>query len=122
MIERAGRPIAAFVHDPALREDEDLVESVCAAVALQVDNERLQAQLRARLDDVRASRTRIVEAAMSERRRIERDLHDGAQQRLVSVAMSLGLAESEVTAEPEAALTFVREARGRLAAALRELA
>ena len=121
MIERAGRPIAALVHDPALREDEDLVESVCAAVALQVDNERLQAQLRARLDDVRASRTRIVEAAMSERRRIERDLHDGAQQRLVSVAMSLGLAESKVTAEPEAALTFVREARGRLAAALREL-
>ena len=58
---------------------------------------------------------------MSERRRIERDLHDGTQQRLVSVAMSLGLAESKVTAEPEAALTFVREARGRLTAALDEL-
>lgn len=121
MIERAGRPIAALVHDPALREDEDLVESVCAAAALQIDNERLQAQLRARLEDVRASRTRIVEAAMTERRRIERDLHDGAQQRLVSVAMSLGLAESKVTAEPEAALAFVREARGRLTDALDEL-
>lgn len=58
---------------------------------------------------------------MTERRRIERDLHDGTQQRLVSVAMSLGLAESKVTAEPESAVMFVREARGRLADALREL-
>jgi signal transduction histidine kinase len=109
------------VHDPALREDEHLVESVSAAAALELDNERLQAELRARLEEVEASRARIVEAAMTERRRIERDLHDGAQQRLVSVAMSLGLAESKVATEPEAAVTFVREAKGRLADALVEL-
>jgi signal transduction histidine kinase len=121
MIEREGRRIAALVHDPALREDEHLVESVCAAAALELDNERLQAELRARLEEVEASRARIVEAAMTERRRIERDLHDGAQQRLVSVAMSLGLAESKVATEPEAAVTFVREAKGRLADALVEL-
>jgi signal transduction histidine kinase len=121
MIERAGRRIAALVHDPAVRLDEHLVESVSAAAALQIDNERLQADLRARLEEVAASRARIVESAMTERRRIERDLHDGAQQRLVSVAMSLGLAESKVTVEPEVALGFVREAKGRLADALAEL-
>lgn len=121
MIERGGRRIAALAHDPALRDNQHLVESVCAAAALQIDNERLQAELRARIEEVEASRTRIVEAAMSERRRIERDLHDGTQQRLVSVAMSLGLAESKVAAEPQTALTFVREAKGRLADALEEL-
>ena len=121
MVDRGGRRIAALMHDPALRDDEDLVESVCAAAALQIESERLQAELRARLEEVEASRTRIVEAAMAERRRIERDLHDGTQQRLVSVAMSLGLAESKVTAEPQAALILVREARGRLSDALEEL-
>ena len=121
MIEREGRRIAALVHDPALREDEHLVRSVCAAAALELDNERLQAELRAQLDEVEASRARIVEAAQAERRRIERDLHDGAQQRLVSVAMSLGLVESKVATEPEAALGFVREAKGRLSDALVEL-
>lgn len=119
-IDRAGRPIAALVHDPALRENEHLVESVCAAAALEIENERLQADLRAQLDEVEASRARIMEAAMTERRRIERDLHDGAQQRLVSVAMSLGLAETKMT-DPDAALTLVREAQGRLADALAEL-
>lgn len=119
-IDRAGRPIAALLHDPALLEDEQLVRSVCAAAALEIENERLQADLRAQLEEVEASRTRIMEAAMTERRRIERDLHDGTQQRLVSVAMSLGLAETKLT-EPDAALTFVREAQGRLADALAEL-
>lgn len=121
LIEREGRRVAALTHDPALGDNQQLVESVCAAAALQIDNERLQAELRARIDEVEASRTRIVEAAMSERRRIERDLHDGTQQRLVSVGMSLGLAEAKVAAEPQGALTLVREARGRLAEALEEL-
>lgn len=121
MIERGGRRIAALMHDPALRDNQHLVESVCAAAALQIDNERLQAELRARIEEVEASRTRIVEAAMAERRRIERDLHDGTQQRLVSVAMSLGLVESKVPADPREALIFVREARGRLSDALEEL-
>lgn len=121
LIEREGRRVAALTHDPALGDNQQLVESVCAAAALQIDNERLQAELRARIDEVEASRTRIVEAAMSERRRIERDLHDGTQQRLVAVGMSLGLAEAKVAAEPQGALTLVREARGRLAEALEEL-
>ena len=121
MIEQGGHRVAALIHDPALREDGDLIESVCAAAGLEIENERLQAELRAQLDEVAASRKRIVEAAMAERRRIERALHDGTQQRLVSVAMSLGLAESKVGAEPDAAIGFVREAKNRLSGALEEL-
>jgi signal transduction histidine kinase len=78
-----GVPVAALVHDPALLEEPDLVESVRATAGLMLENERLAAEVRAQLDEVRASRARIVAAADDERRRLERDLHDGAQQRLV---------------------------------------
>jgi len=121
VVERDGQPIAALVHDAALRENVELVESVCAAAALTLENERLQAELRARLAELRASRTRLVEATEQERRRIERDLHDGAQQRLVSIAMSLGLIESKLPADPGAAAPIVREAREALGLALSEL-
>ncbi|HEX8099906.1 MAG TPA: hypothetical protein VF660_06860, partial [Actinomycetota bacterium] len=86
-LERDGVPLAAVVHDPALLEDRGLLDSVTAAARLAVDNERLQAEIRAQLEEVRASRARIVESADAERRRLERDLHDGAQQRLVSLAL-----------------------------------
>jgi signal transduction histidine kinase len=121
MVSRDDRPIAALVHDPALREDQQLVDSVCAAAGLAMENERLQAQLRARLEELGASRTRIVEAAQAERRRIERDLHDGSQQRLVSVAMTLGLVDSKLGSDPDRAHTFLREARTGLSEALEEL-
>ena len=97
-VERDGRRIAALVHDPALGDEPELVASAGAAAGLALENERLQAELRARLEELRASRARIVEAAHAERRRIERDLHDGTQQRLVSVAMTLGLADSRAGA------------------------
>jgi signal transduction histidine kinase len=121
VVEREGRRIAALVHDPALAEQPELVESVCAAAGLTLENERLQAELRARLEELRASRARIVEAADAERRRIERNLHDGTQQRLVSVAMALGLAEAKVVSDPDAARPILREAREALSAALAEL-
>ena len=121
VVEREGRRIAALVHDPALRDEPELVQSVCAAAALALENERLQAELRARLEELRASRARIVEAADAERRRIERNLHDGTQQRLVSVAMALGLAEAKLPGDPEAAERIVREAREGLSGALAEL-
>ncbi len=121
VVERDGQPIAALVHDPALGENTELVASVCAAAALTLENERLQAELRARLAELRASRARLVEATEAERRRIERDLHDGTQQRLVSLALSLGLAESKLTVEPAAVAPIVREARETLALALAEL-
>jgi signal transduction histidine kinase len=121
IVERDGQPIAALVHDAALAENAELVQSVCAAAALTLENERLQAALRARLAELQASRARLVEATETERRRIERDLHDGTQQRLVSLAMSLGLLESKLGDDPGAAAPIVREARETLALALAEL-
>jgi signal transduction histidine kinase len=120
LVERDGRPIAALIHDPALEHNAELVNSVCAAAGLTLENERLHAELRARLAELQASRARLVEATEIERRRIERDLHDGTQQRLVSVAMSLGLAESKLPDDAEAA-PIVREAREALTLALAEL-
>lgn len=121
VVERDDHPIAALVHDPALREEEQLIESVCAAAGLALENERLQADLRARLEDLTVSRMRIVEATQEERRRIERDLHDGAQQRLVSVAMTLGLVDPKIAADPQNAQAILRQARTGLSKALEEL-
>ena len=120
-VERGGEPVAALVHDAALRENTELVDSVCAAAALALENERLQAELRARLAELRASRARIVEATDEERRRIERDLHDGTQQRLVSIALSLGLADARLDADPAGARPAVRKAKDEIALALTEL-
>jgi signal transduction histidine kinase len=121
VVAREGETIAALIHDPALAENSELVQSVCAAAALTLENARLQAELRARLAELQASRARLVEATESERRRIERDLHDGTQQRLVSIAMSLGLAESKLAADRPAVEPVLREAREALAVALDEL-
>jgi signal transduction histidine kinase len=120
-LRREGRQIAALVHDPALSDEPELVASVGAAAGLALENERLQAELRARLEELRASRARIVEAAQDERRRIERDLHDGTQQRLVSIAMTLGLTDSRLERDPSAARSLLDEARASLTDALREL-
>lgn len=94
-LERDGEPIAAIVHDRVLREDPGLVAATTAVLRLAVENERLTAEVRDQLASVRASRARLVEAAEAERRRIERDLHDGAQQRLIGVALSLQEARAE---------------------------
>jgi signal transduction histidine kinase len=121
IVEREGRPVAALIHDAALRDEQQLVDAVGAAAGLALENERLQADLRARLDELRASRARIVDAADAERRRLERNLHDGTQQRLVSISMALGLAESKLSAEPDAARGILEEARQALGTALQEL-
>ena len=112
-VERDGQPIAVLLHDPVLEHNAELVSSVCAAASLALENERLQAELRARLVELQASRARLVEATDAERRRIERDLHDGTQQRLVSIAMSLGLLESKLPdARRRRAAARARDARG----------
>jgi signal transduction histidine kinase len=121
VVERSGRRVAALEHDPALAGQRELLESVAAAAALALENERLNAELRARLEDLRASRARIVEAGETERRRIERNLHDGAQQRLVSIAMALGLMERKLETDPAAVAPILHEAREDLATALQEL-
>jgi signal transduction histidine kinase len=121
IVERDGRRVAALVHDASLRDNPKLVQAVGAAAGLALENERLQAELRANLDELRASRARIVEAADAERRRLERDLHDGTQQRLVSVSMALGLAESKLASDPEGARRILDETRTTLGTALQEL-
>ncbi|MCA1830189.1 MAG: histidine kinase, partial [Actinobacteria bacterium] len=122
-IERDGEAIAVIVHDEALLEEPDLVRGVGAAAGLALDNARLQAELRAQLEEVRASRARIVEAGDAARQRLERDLHDGAQQQLVGLLMLLQMAENKA-AEPELQ-ELIAEAKGDLENAidnLRELA
>jgi signal transduction histidine kinase len=120
-VEREGQPIAVLLHDSVLQHNAELVRSVCAAAGLALENERLQAELRARLVELQESRARLVEATDAERRRIERDLHDGTQQRLVSIAMSLGLLEAKLPAQAAAARPLVHETRESLALALQEL-
>jgi signal transduction histidine kinase len=95
-VERDGRPVAAIVHDAALDTTPELVNAAAAAAALAIDNERLKADLRARVEELRVSRLRIVEAADDARRRIERDLHDGAQQELLALALELRVLRSRI--------------------------
>ena len=120
VIERDGQPVAALIHDPALQYNPSLVDSACAAAGLTLDNERLAAELRARLVELQASRARLVTAAGEARRRIERDLHDGAQQQLVALKISLGLARQLVTGPPEAA-DLLAQTEQQAAEALEEL-
>ncbi|MBM7786476.1 sensor histidine kinase [Tenggerimyces flavus] len=120
-VDRNGSSVAVLVHDPSLRDEPELVEAACAAAALALDNERLTADLRARLRQLAASRTKVLQAAESERRRLERDLHDGVQQRLLSVAMTLGLAESTMATDPSLGRPLVGEAKDAVLAALDDL-
>jgi signal transduction histidine kinase len=122
LVERDGEPIAALIHDVAVKDDPELIEAVAAAARLAIENGRMQAEIMAQLQEVRASRARLVEAAGAERRRIERNLHDGSQQRLVTLALALSMAQARVTpdAHPELA-SILREAAEELKHALAEL-
>jgi signal transduction histidine kinase len=120
-VELEGRRVGVIIHDRSLCEDPELMRSVATAAALAVSHERLQAQLRARVEQLHASRARIVEAGTAERRRLERDLHDGAQQRLVSLSLTLRLAQARVATDPVAAGELVAAAQEELTLALAEL-
>ena len=102
-LDRDGEPLAALIHDRSLDEEQRLVRAAAAAVRLTLENAQLHAEMRAQLREVEASRVRIVAAADEERRRIERDLHDGAQQRLVALALQLRSAQRRLgtKADPE---------------------
>ncbi len=119
-----GSPLALLAHDPTLGEDPGLVAAGVALTRLVVDNGRLTDEVNRQLDEVRASRARIVEAGDAERRRIERDLHDGVQQRLLALALSLRRAGTQTTADPVAAAALARGADEALGvvADVRELA
>lgn len=122
LIQRAGQPIGALVHDAALAEDQRHVDAVCAAAGLALENQRLHAEVLSRLDEVRASRARLVEAGDKARKRVERNLHDGAQQRLVSISIGLGMARAKLaTTGPGDADALLAQAAQDAATAITEL-
>jgi signal transduction histidine kinase len=120
-VEHNGREIAALVYDASLDDDPDLVEAVSAAAAIALENEHLQAESQARLAELRASRERLVTAGDAERRRLERDLHDGAQQRLVAIAMQLRFLRTRIRDDPSTAEELATSASDELAQSLDEL-
>jgi len=114
--------VAALLHDPALDDDPELVQAVAATARLAIENQRLQAEVRAQLEEARASRARIVAFGDAERRRVERNLHDGAQQRLVNLSLTLGIARSQAAATSDGELAAaLDEAADELRLALAEL-
>src|SRR4051794_4473340 len=120
-VERDGKRVGAIIYDAALRDDPSLVRAAAAAAALQLENERLEAELRARVAELQTSRARLVDVSMFERRRLERDLHDGAQQRLVALSLQLGLARRRIDDDPASGARLLDDARGELGLALEEL-
>jgi signal transduction histidine kinase len=121
-LEHEGEPLAAIVHDATLGDEPKLLHASGAAVRLALENARLHAETRAQLARVQESRVRIVAAADEERRRIERDIHDGAQQRLVALALQLRSAQRQLgsAAAPELD-RLLAAAVGELQVAVEEL-
>ena len=120
-IDSGGRRVAALIHDAALTYEPQLLEVVCAAANVALERERLHAELQSRIEELAGSRARVVEAGDEARRRIERDLHDGAQQRLVSLSIQLRMTEARVKSDPDTALKFVAAAREEVSKSLEEL-
>ena len=124
-----GEPLAVVIHDASRGFADHRVAAVCAAARMALDNERLQAQVRAQLTETQASRARIVTAGDEARREVERNLHDGAQQRLLAVLVRLRRAASNhrrsadpATSETDGPLLAeVVQASDELAVALEEL-
>jgi signal transduction histidine kinase len=120
-VRRHGAPLAAIIHDAALADERALLATAGAAAGLALENERLHAELRARVEELERSRERIIEAGLAERRKLERNLHDGAQQRLVALSLSMRLARDRVARDPEGARELLDEAMIELESATAEL-
>jgi signal transduction histidine kinase len=119
-LEVGGEPAAVLTYDAPREDERELVRTVMAAATLTLENERLAEDLQAKVEELSASRTRIVESADAARRRLERDLHDGAQQRLVSLALRLRILRPSLEGDPEA-LRELESAHKELDHALEEL-
>jgi len=120
LIDRNGEPVAALLHDTSLQDEPELLAAATAAAGIAVENGRLQAELRARLDELRGSRARLIDAGQKERQRLERDLHDGAQQRLIALSLDLSLLEERLAGDSEATTSLDR-AKREIAISLEEL-
>ena len=121
VVEDHGTPVAAIVHDSSLHDERDLIAAVGAAATLTLENERLDAELRAKVEELRDQRRRGVVAALDERRRLERNLHDGAQQRLVAMALKLRMARTRVAESDPETEKLLASAASELNSALEEL-
>ena len=111
-VRAGGEDVLAVVHRPGLLDDPALLSELVTTARLALEHEALHAARRARLEELRASRARLVAAADAKRRELERDLHDGAQQRLVALALSIRLARRGIAAEDRAAGGPARRGRG----------
>jgi signal transduction histidine kinase len=120
LVERDGTPLAFLLHDGSLRDEPELLDAVSAAAGIALENGRLHAELKARLVELRGSRVRLIEAGSKERKRLERNLHDGAQQRLVALMLELRLVEKRLGGDAKAS-GALRHARSEIAMSLVEL-
>jgi signal transduction histidine kinase len=120
LIERGGARIAALGHDAALDNEPERLDAVTAAAGIALENARLHAELRARVEELRGSRLRVIAAGQSERQRLERNLHDGAQQRLIALSLELGMLEEEL-GEDTGRAERLALARREIASSLEEL-
>ena len=123
LVQRDGRPYAALIHRSGV--NGEVLQGITTAAGMALENEALHAAIAAQLTEVRESRSRIVAATDLARRQVERDLHDGAQQRLLTVALAMQQARREILAGNAAAATTLRQGADELAQAfveLRELA
>jgi signal transduction histidine kinase len=120
LIDSDGGHLAALVHDPSLDDEPQLLEAVGAAAGIAIENERLQVELKAKLQALEGSRERVIEAGQHERKRLERNLHDGAQQRLIALSLELGMYATKLADDPDAQ-SQIRAARKEIATSLEEL-
>jgi signal transduction histidine kinase len=119
LIDRAGVDVAALVHDPSLDDEPELLAAVSAGAAIALEHSRLHVELKARLAELTGSRARVIDAGQRERQRLERNLHDGAQQRLIALSLQLGLLEERL--HDSDATASLEQARGEIALSLAEL-
>jgi signal transduction histidine kinase len=121
-VERGGQPLGLVLHNATSQDNPTLLRKVVEAAGLAIEIARLNVALRRQLAEVEASRARIVAAGNEERRRLERDLHDGAQQRLVSIGLALRHAQHELsTSSPERASLTLDGALAEVALSIDEL-
>jgi signal transduction histidine kinase len=120
VIYRDHEPVVALDFDSSLEDEHELLDAVAAAAGIALENSRLQAELRARLNELQGSRARVIDAEQQERKRLERNLHDGAQQRLVGLALELGLLASDSARDADSRARLL-QAKREVTASLDEL-